>query len=292
MENKILVIGAAGNVCLEVIKRLINKGENVRIAAKDPERAKAMNLQNAEIFPFDYTHPETHDPLFEGITKLLIVSPPAHLKIQNLVTSVLERAKADGVKYIVSISAMGVESDDHPLRIIENYIESLEVDYTILRPNCYMQNFSTYFCESIKEMNELRVPANSAKTSFVDLRDVADVATHILLNEDHKNMTFTLTGREALNLDQVASILSDVLKREIKYIPTTDDEYKMLMNVAGWTESTIDASLMLCHYVKQGWNATITYDIHTILGSDPISFQQFVKDHADVWKVVEPHNVL
>ena len=113
---------------------------------------------------------------------------------------------------------LGVEKNPIvPHRKIEEFIRNLDFQYTFLRPNFFMQNLNTTHREDILIRNELFIPVGKAKTSFIDTRDIAEIAAISLTEEEHINKTYTLTGHEAITYDEVASIMSDVLNRNIHY---------------------------------------------------------------------------
>lgn len=61
------------------------------------------------------------------------------------------------------------------------------------------------------------MPVGKAKTSFIDTRDIAEVAAVCLTEDGHFYKAYTLTGSEAITYYEVASMMSDVLKRKITY---------------------------------------------------------------------------
>ena len=285
MKKNILVIGAAGNVCLEVIKVLADKNVNLRVAARSPEKAKAMDLPKCEIKSFDYLRPETFSSICEGIENMLLVSPPAHLNLHEIVGKLIEQAKLAGVKNIVNISNMGIHDEKDPMRIIETHIENWGINYTFLRPNCHMQYFNTFFRKSILEDDLIQAPAGQAKTSFVDLRDVGEVGAHLLMQDKLKNRTYQLTGGEAFNLGNVTAILSEELGRDISYHEINEEDYRLLLKSEGWMDVSINASISVCRFVKQGLNSMVTSGINDILGRDPKTFREYVKDYIKYWQI-------
>jgi uncharacterized protein YbjT (DUF2867 family) len=286
MENNILVIGAAGHVCLEVVKLLNERNMYVRIAARNPDRAKALNLSNVEVFHFDYCDPNTFDPVFHGIQSVLFVSPPAHYKLQNCIANVVQHAVDEGVINFVNISAMGIHDDKNPFRIIESHIENSGMSYTFLRPNLYMQYFNTFFRQAIVEDSAIQIPVAKARTSYVDMRDVAEAAAKLLISCEHENKTYLLTGNDSLNLYQVANIFTEKLKRDISYFEIDEEDYRLLLRAEGWAEASIDASIEICRNMRKGWNAIITYGIRALLNREPTSFQDYVIDYAYSWKEI------
>ncbi|MFC2084057.1 NmrA family NAD(P)-binding protein [Bacteroidota bacterium] len=283
MEKKILIIGAAGNICLEVIKTLSTKNVKIIVGVRDPEKACSMNLPEVEIRKFDYCDQQTYGQIFDGVDSWLLISPPSHLKIHNCVNDVIDIAIKAGIKQVVNISAFGIQDDSHPMRIIEKHIEDSNLGYTFLRPNCFMQYFNTYFRAGIVEENVIKVPAGDSKTSFVDLRNVAEAASNLLLKDSLENKTFILTGPRAFNCFEIAEIFTKLLNRKIEYMPISEDDYRLLLKLDGWLDHSIDASIKMCQFVRQGWNAVVTNGIYNTTGSDPTTFEKYVNDYKEFW---------
>ncbi len=285
MAKKILIIGATGSIGLEAAKRLLEKKQPVKIAVRNPDKAESLHLKGAEVVHFEYQKPETFFNTFESVSKIILVSPPSFLKIHNDVINAINVAKDSGIEQIVNISAMGVEKDDNdPMRLIEKHIENSGLKYVILRPSCYMQNFTNLFRDFIKSNNEIFAPAEDAKSSFVDLRDVADVAVKVLLDDNFNNKTFALTGSQALNLHVIAFLFSEALKREINYSKISEDFFKKTLLSAGWPQITIEGTIELCNYIKGNSNSEVSDDVKKILKKEPLKFEQFIMDYIDIWK--------
>lgn len=284
MLGKTLIIGATGSVGFEVAKRLNDLNKSVKIAVRNPDKAKSIDLDKVEFIHFEYMKPETFEKAFKGIKNILLVSPPSYLKIQDSVISAIDSAIKNGVELIVNISAISIESDlDKPMKMIEDHIKKSNVNSVFLRPNCYMQNFKDLFRNLIIEENEISVPANNAKICFVDIRDVADVAVKALTDDKLINHTYKLTGKQSLNLHVVAHLFSESLQRDIEYNSISEDLFQKRLIAAGWPSSTIEGTMQLCSHVKSGETAESTDDIQNILGREPIKFEQFIKDYADNW---------
>jgi uncharacterized protein YbjT (DUF2867 family) len=283
--EKILVVGATGSVGFEVAKLLNDLNKPVKIAVRDPERAKSINLKNAKLVHFEYQSPDTFDSAFDDVEKLLIVSPPSYLNLQELVKNAVDAAIAKGVKQIVNISALSAESElDRPIKVIEEHIKNSGVDFVILRPNFYMQNFKDLFRNLIIEDNQISAPTSNAKTSFIDIRDVAQVAVKALTENNLNKQTIKLTGKQSLNMHVVAHLFSEVLKREIEYNDISEEQFEKSLRSAGWPKGTIIGTLQLCSHVKKGETALITDSVERILNREPIKFDQFIVDYSDNWE--------
>ncbi|MFC2134936.1 NmrA family NAD(P)-binding protein [Bacteroidota bacterium] len=284
MGNGILTIGASGTICLEVVKRLTEKGESVRVGTKSPEKAKAMGLKGVEMYSFDYLNPDTFTPIFDGMEKWFFVSPAPNYNLTSTVLDVIDIAIKSGVKKIINISLMGIDSPDHPIWQIENKIASTGIDFSIIRPNCYMQHFNDFLKGCVKEECAIRVPAGNAKASFIDLRDVAEAAANLIFENNQNNITYTLTGSKTYNMAEVAETFSKTLNKNIKYFSVSKDEYREILVNLGFSGQAIEEAFFLCDLVKKGLNSIVTSDISGILGREATSLEQFIVDYSDHWK--------
>ena len=74
-------------------------------------------------------------------------------------------------------------------------IEESGIPYIFLRANEFMQGFINFQGTTIKSNNAFYIPAEDAKVSFVDARDIAAIAVKALVDgEKHYNKTYMATG--------------------------------------------------------------------------------------------------
>ncbi len=284
MSDKILVTGVTGNVGKEVINQLMAKDLPVRAAARNLDKAESADLKEAEIVLFDYDRLETLEPALTGIGHLFVVPPPVNPRQHELIIPMIDMAVQTGVRHIVNLSAMGAENNEAlPLRIAERHIENSGIAYTLLRPNWFMQNCNGFMLGGIREQGGIYVPAGEAKTSFIDIRDIAAAAVEALSTEKHLNRAYTLTGGKALNHYEMAKILSDVTGKNIQYFPMSEEDMRGALQSAGWTDESIEMSIDLYRSVRQGGTEYVSPDVATILGREPITFEQYAHDYAESW---------
>src|SRR3974390_2096465 len=141
--KRILVTGATGNLGRAVVVALRNKGANARAGGRDTKR---LNVIGGETVVFDYANPSTVSAAFQDVDGLFLVRPPLDAEAPAKLKPVIDLAKDRGVRHIVFNSALGVDAvEQAPLRVCERYLMGSGVPYTIIRPNFFMENFSTGF---------------------------------------------------------------------------------------------------------------------------------------------------
>lgn len=285
MSNKILVIGATGNVGSNLVNFLAEKGEQVRAATRHPD--DYPDLANVEAVEFDYDRPETYGPALEGVDRVYVIARNADAHADKVIIPFIDQAEAAGVDHIVLMTAMGVDQapKEVPYRKIELHLMDAGVDYTILRPNWFMQNFNPgFFLPMIKQNGGIFLPVGDAKTSLIDVRDIAAVAAVVFTEDGHKGKEYALTGGEALSYQEAADIVSEVSGRKIKYVPISDDDLRGAFKQMGFNPEQTEMMVGLFQTVRQGWTAAVTPTVSNLLGREPITFEQFARENADAWK--------
>ncbi len=284
MKKPILVTGAPGNVGTEVVRGLLADDQTVRVGAYDVEAARVAFGEHVEIVHFDFLDPQTFHATFEGVARMFLVRPPALANVPRDIAPALWAAVGAGVQHIVFLSIQGVQNN----RIVPHYkIEQLVlktgIDHTFLRAGFFMQNLSTTHCAEIRDRDEIALPVGKAKTSFVDVRDIAAVACHALTQDNLTVHEYTITGAEALDYDEVAAKLSAVLERPIHYTKPSVLAFLRAQLRAGRKLGQALVMAALYTITRLGNAKEVTEDVRLILGRAPISFDQFARDYRASW---------
>ena len=119
------------------------------------------------------------------------------------------------------------------------------------------------------------------KTSFIDARDIAEVAATILTETGHENKIYELTGGESLDYYQAAKLFSDVLGRTINYKPLSEQEYIKAKEAEGIPAEYSKKFMKFYKMVESDEYAHISPIVEKILGRKPITLKQFIIDYRD-----------
>jgi uncharacterized protein YbjT (DUF2867 family) len=285
VNPRILVTGAPGNVGTEVVRELQRMNVPLRVAAWDVDFARRVFGADVDITHFDFLQPETFAATFDGIESMFLVRPPALSNVERDIAPAISAAVAAGVKHIVFLSIQGVEQNKVvPHYKIEQAVLANPVNYTFLRASFFMQNLSTTHRAEIRDESLIALPVGSAKTSFIDARDIAAVAARALAEPGHINKKYTLTGAEALDYDEVAAKLSVALQRPIRYTRPSILSFIRRHTKQGQKLGYVLVMTALYTITRFGNAKTVTQDVAQILGRAPITFDQFAADNRAVWQ--------
>ena len=278
--DKILVIGATGHVGSQLVPLLAQRGETVKAATRHPDAYQVSSAQVEPVF-FDYDQPDRFAEVLQDVDRLFMLALPADPLTVTRLTPLVDAAKRAHVQHIVMMTAIGVENaDGTPLREVEKHIEASGVAYTFLRPNWFMDNFSSGFIQPmIAEAKSVFVPAEDAKTSFIATKDIAAVAAVVLTELGHRGKEYTLTGDEALTYAEAAQILSEANNETIQYVPISDEALRQNMSQTGLGDEEVDYFSMLFQSVRAGFTERIDTAVSQLLQQKPITFKEFASNH-------------
>jgi uncharacterized protein YbjT (DUF2867 family) len=286
--SRIFIAGAAGNIGTSLLTALNTAGADVVAGVHDPDKIKTMKTQGVDARPFEFQDSDSMVSAMKGCDRMFLVIPLQE-KMTRYGHLAVKAAKEAGIEYIVRSSGYAASSDAHwrlgrEHGMVDQFIEDSKIPFTVLRPNTFMQNFSGYYTDMIKT-GTIALPEENAKVSYIDIRDIADCAARLLLDSTgFENSYYALTGPEGLSLSDVSTQISDVCGCEIKYAPSSEDEYiqsLMDMSVPQWN---IDMVVSLTRVVKLGMIGNVTKAVEHLTGKPARTFASFVAEHASAWE--------
>jgi uncharacterized protein YbjT (DUF2867 family) len=288
---KIFITTPLGNVGAATLSALATHPNRLAltIVAGDRNPAKnraALTARTDDVILFDFAKPETVAPALAGVSRVLLVRPPALADVDKYFRPFVESMKQAGVQQVVFLSLEGVENNSlTPHHKIEALIREAGLGYTMLRPGFFMQNLSTTHLVEIRDRSEIFVPAGNGRTNFVDVADIATVAAQALAAGQHLNTALTLTGSQALTYSEIAEILTDILGRKITYINPSVLRFIWQKVVQEKMKFGFVLIMVALYSVaKLGKAATLTDTIARLLGRPPKTFRQFAEENRSVWQ--------
>jgi uncharacterized protein YbjT (DUF2867 family) len=216
-----------------------------------------LNFPGVIVNRFDWEDSTSWPGVLAGVEVVYLVKPktpdPA-----GTVASFLR--SAGSIERVVLLSEIDASNRDESTdeRKVERVIEALPIAWTILRPNWFMQNFAepSFYLEDIRDAAVLRVPAGGQPTSFVDTRDIADVATAALLDSGH----------------------------QVRHIDPSLNEYLEALSGKGTAKATVEYYQRIYGCMQDGRTSTISEDIEQVTGRPARTFSAFVAENKDVWR--------
>ena len=216
----------------------------------------------------------------DGVEVLYLVCSPIP-QLVELESKAIDVCAEKGVRYVVLNSALGAGECGKSFPAWHNKVEEklkgTKLGWAILRPNGFMQNIVTYNAPTIRAQGVFYAAMGNAKTSVIDVRDIAEVAAKILAApNEHNGKTYELNGPEAVSNDEVAERISRATGRTVKYVDIPEEAQRKAMLDAGMPEWQVKALLELQEYYRERENAaTVTDVLPQLLGHAPRTLDRF-----------------
>lgn len=273
-----LVTGATGTVGRYVVDRLVEQGVPVRRAVRE-----VSGLAEEYTRRFDFADASSWGPALEGVDRVFLMRPPAISDIKGVIRPFIAELARRGIRQTVVLSLMGV-NPAMPHYRLEQDVKAAGLPATMLRPAFFMQNLETAYRDDIRDRNRIRLPAGGGKTSFIDSRDIADVAVAALEAPDvHAGHAYTLTGGDALSWNAVASLLSAELGRPIEYEPISLITARRELRAEGLPSAYVNVQLLIHVVARLGLADTVNAEIARLLGRAPRTLADYVRDTRSAW---------
>ncbi len=289
-KGGILVTGATGNVGSEVCNHLANAGVPV-YAAVNPRRLTGGDggvetreqLSGTELRGFDFTGPGTWRAALDGVRKVFLMRPPHISNVRRDINPFLEYLSGTDVDHVVFLSVQGAENNRLiPHNKIERKIMELEIAYTFIRPSFFMQNLTTTHLAEVRDESMIFVPAGDGVTNFIDVRDIGEVASKVLVDVAHKNKAYTVTGDASYSYHEVVRKLSRSLGRTITYKPARAVPFLRYHLKHGRRLRYALVMYALYSVMRLGKVGAATDTFEKLVGRRPRSLDEFIDHHRTV----------
>lgn len=268
----VLVLGSTGKTGRRLVPLLRERGLPVRAAGRSaPTR-------------FDWDDEATWAPALDGAGAVYVVDrqdQPGAWDAEGTLARFYGRAAGLGVRRAVVLQARPpgpIGGKD--LHAGEAAVRRSGLEWTILRPSWFNQNFDEGVLRDGVLAGELPLPAGTGAEAFVDLADVAEVALLALVEDGHHGRTYDLSGPRALTFAEAVAAIGAELGRDVAYVPVGQEAYESELVGFGLPADYAHFLGDLVGKIRLGQSGGVTGTVELVLGRPPVAFEDFVKGAA------------
>jgi len=232
----LLIVGANGVLGNATTKYFLSKGFKVSALIRNREKAIELEKAGAVILQADITNPDSLKNIFKEIDVVLTAAHGMLGKGKNKSEKVdneghkhlINEAKKNGVKHFIYTSIISA-SANHPIDffrtkyLIEEYLKSSVMNYTILRLPAFMEwHAYNLLAKSIVENGKTTIFGKGTNPiNLIAVKDVVAAIDKIVLNENYYNKIILLAGPQNISRNEIAELYGNALniKPKIRHVP-------------------------------------------------------------------------
>jgi uncharacterized protein YbjT (DUF2867 family) len=284
------VLGATGNIGSVITKKLLEKGEKVRVVGRNASRLQQYVRRGAEAFVADIKDAEALTKALTGARAAFLMMPPgmtspdyrAEQEVESYAISTA--VKNAGLQYAVNLSSIGAQAPAgtgpilgvHDSERKLNAVERLNVLH--LRPAYFMENHLS----AIEMIQMMGIFAGALKPDLkipmIATRDIGAHAAERLLKLDFSGkQTQELQGERDLSMTEAAAIISrGIAKPDMRYLQFTYEQVEQALVKMGLSAKTAAYFIEMFQGMNDGIVAGL--EPRNAANSTATSMETFVKE--------------
>ncbi|MBA3868334.1 MAG: NmrA family NAD(P)-binding protein [Anaerolineae bacterium] len=270
-QNLILITGGTGKTGRRIVQRLQQQNIPVRIGSRSANP------------PFDWENEATWTPALKDVLTAYIAYQP-DIAIPGAVDTIqkfVDKAVASGVQRLVLLSGRG----EPEAQLCETIVAKSGVAWTVVSASFFAQNFSEGFVLESIQSGEVVLPTTTMAEPFIDVDDIADVATAALIEDGHSGKIYEVTGPRLLTFKEAVEEISRAVGRQIQYVSVPVEAYTQGAKDVGVPDAIVWLMEYLFTTVMDGRNAYLGDGVQQALGRKARDFSEYVQQVAQtgIW---------
>ncbi|KAF8646739.1 hypothetical protein AX16_007080 [Volvariella volvacea WC 439] len=283
----VLITGGTGKTGSRLSKLLHNAGYTVLVASRsgDPPSPAIHGVK------FDWLDTSTHSNPFteaeklslSAIDRIYLVATMTEMDTLKYMKPFIEFGIEKGVKRFVLLSASTIAMGYPAMGKVHEYFVQREpqVDYVVLRPSWFFENFGVQWLGSIRDQDEIPSRGGDGKVPFVSADDIAETAFKALTEEPSPNTDWNIAGPDLLTFGEVAALVSEVLGRKIVHTGQTDEECVAFHTALGLTRGFAEFLSFAQGLISQGAEVEAAKSERTNIGKRHL--KDWLEENKALW---------
>lgn len=281
----IVITAPTSKIGRQVLERMLESGEEIRVIARDPQRIPEAIRRRVEIIQGSHADRDVVNRAFEGADAVFWLVP-ANKQAESVYDAYVrfsipaaDAVVRHGVGRVVAISALGRGQQRYGGHIsaslaMEDLFRSTGVNFRALTMPSFMDNMlSQLYYMKNEGLIRFTLPG-SQKNPTAATCDIAAAASRLLLEREWSGQeSLAVLGPEDLSYEDMAEILTEVLGTPIRFEQMTLDSYKQLFLSIGYSEVMAQSMVDMDIAGANGINNAIP---RTPENTTPTSFRQWV----------------
>jgi len=246
----VVVFGASGNTGSVVANTLLDRGQKVRVVARDAKKLEALRARGAEALIGDVEDSKTVDAGFAGADAAYVLLPPKNdekdfiARGRRIVDHYETAIEKHHPKHVVLLSSVGAQlaSGTGPIVTVHFAEEAFRkisgTVFTFVRAAYFMENVLNN-AHAMKTDGVLPVFGGGEGYPFpmIATRDIGEVAANALLAPPKSTEVIELSGPKEYSFADAAAEASTILGRPVKPLVIPIDQLVPTFTKFGMSEN-------------------------------------------------------
>ncbi|MEI8005370.1 MAG: NmrA family NAD(P)-binding protein [Bacteroidota bacterium] len=291
-----VIIGATGHTGKPITLGLLEKGNNIRIIARNTSKTTELTDKGAVLFQGDISDAGFLKKVFEGadaLYTLVAIDPQAvdfYATQVKQVTAVAEALKTSTIKHVVALSSVGAHLPTgagvvQGLQKMEEIFSGIPgINMLYLRAGYFLEN-GLGMAGMVKMLGLLGTPVRSdLKIPMVATKDIAAVALRHLLALDFTGKSHEyILGAHDYTYEEITSLYGEAIgKPGMKYIQFPYNDAKQAFMMMGMGESFTDRMIEFTKAMNEGH--VMAAHQRTAENTTPTTAEEFALVFRDVYE--------
>ena len=271
----ILVTGATGRVGYHLLEALADARADATAMVR--VEAKGLDLPGpGENLVGTFDEPPAAEQL-QAFDRVFLLSPSSEAQAELEIAFIDALVAAGHGPHVVKVAADGFLDPGCDVRFmrshreIARHLDATGLPVSYLAPAPYMETLRPA-AQAIRQEATLYAPAGHGHVGFVAAADVADAAAQLLTRPvpaADEPRVFTLTGPESLTYSNVASRISTVFARQVRYSNLEEDRAREELLGSGLAPWEVEGLLELFAWIRDGGAGQLTSHVREVTRHAP-----------------------
>jgi uncharacterized protein YbjT (DUF2867 family) len=285
----IIVTAPTGAIGHQVLEKVLQGQEPIRVIARDPSRLPPHARDRIDVVQGSHSDAAVVNRAFAGADAVFWLVPPdpraktVDAAYVDFTRPACAAFKTHGVKRVVGISALGrgTPAAAHAGLVtaslkMDDLIASAGVHYRAVTNPSFMDNLLRQV-EAIKKQGVFSLPiSGDLKQPSACTRDIAATAATLLLDHSWTGVASApVLGPEDLSYNDMATIMSEVLGKPVRFQQIAGDAFKARLMQRGMSEAMAQANEDMWTAYGEGLD---TAERRTPQATTPTSFRQWCEE--------------
>jgi NAD(P)H dehydrogenase (quinone) len=282
---KILVTGATGHLGTAVIETALKHIPANQISAlvRQDSKGAEMRSKGINVVVGNYDDVPSLEAAMVGVEKVLLISSTDEGNRKQQHRNVVDAAKKVGMSCIAYTSRSLRDRDTLANQLMvehfetEDYIKQSGLKHTIFRNILYMDAIPQFIGGAVALERGIFQPAGDGKVAFALRSEMGEAMANVLLKEECENKTYNFTGDKAYSFYDIATALTELSGKEVKYNDVETVVFEGMMKQRNVPEPVIKKIVDFVTDIKHNQESGVSNELELTLGRKPTALQDGLK---------------